>query len=107
MYLTKGGEAQNFVDVDPWQPKKDGQTQAAAPSSTNRNSGLKEKVLKMSNLLDQADDSELIPPDVQTVHNWNQRYLQVMGDVPQEEEEPTDAQLAALEKRVNQIGQAP
>ena len=60
----------------------------------------------MANLLDQADDSELLPPDVQTVHNWNQRYFQLMGDVPQEEE-PTDAQLAALDKRVNQMGQAP
>ena len=39
----------------------------------------------MANLLDQADDSELLPPDVQTVHNWNQRYFQLMGDVPQEE----------------------
>ena len=81
MYLTRGGEAQNFVDVDPWELKRDGQAALA-----NKGSGLKEKVLKMSNLLDIADESELMPPDVQTVHNWNQRYLQPMGDVPQEEE---------------------
>ena len=61
----------------------------------------------MANLLDQTDDSELMPLDVQTVHAWSQRYLQLMGDMPKEEEEPTDAQMAALDKRVNQMGQAP
>ena len=38
---------------------------------------------------------------------WSQRYLQLMGDMPNEDEEPTDAQMAALDKRVNQMGQAP
>lgn len=52
---------ENFVDVDPWatsvttQGEKD-REKVATPTS----SGVKERVLKMSNLLDQSDDSELL-----------------------------------------------
>ena len=108
LYLLKGGAAEDFVDVDPWEPDASNRPQVGVPAQGSKGSGLKEKVLKMSNLLDQTDDSELMPPDLQTVHSWSQRYLQLMGDFPnEEEEEPTDAQMAALDKRVNQMGQAP
>ena len=107
MYLLKGGPIENFVDVDPWEPNSNGPAQGQVPAPAGKSNGLKEKVLKMSNLLDQTDDSELMPPDMLTVSAWNQRYLQLMGDMPNEEEEPTDAQMAALDKRVNQMGHAP
>lgn len=102
-FLVRGGAMENFVDVDPWEPPSQIQPQAQVPVSATKRSGLKEKVLKMTNLVDQTDDSELMPPDVQKVHAWSQRYLQIMGDLPMEEEEPTDAQMAALDKRVNQM----
>ena len=41
------------------------------------------------------------------MQSWNQRYVQMMGDHPMEEEEPTDSQMAALDRRVNELGQAP
>ena len=107
MYLLKGGSMENFVDIDPWEPSTSTPAQAQVPVATSKGSGLKEKVLKIANLLDQTDESELLPPDVNTVHSWSQRHLQLMGDQLMEEEEPTDAQLAALDKRVNQMGQAP
>ena len=61
----------------------------------------------MANILDQADDSELLPPDGLKVHQWSQRYVMLMGASPEEEEEPTDAQLAALHRRVLELDQAP
>lgn len=107
MYLKKGGDAALFEDVDPWAPSDNQRSSAQVLGHVSKGSGLKEKVLKMSALVDQADESELVPPDLQTAHSWSQRYLQMMGDMPMEEEEPTDAQMAALDKRVNQLGQAP
>ena len=59
-------------------------------------SGSKENALKMSNIVDQTDDSETKLPDAVMLNEWAQRYIAVMGAPPQEEEEPTDAQLAAL-----------
>eukprot|EP00435_Cladocopium_sp_Y103_P053028 s144_g16.t2 len=107
MYLQKGGTMENFVDIDPWEPVSTNPPQAQVQGGTSRSSGLKEKVLKMAALVDQTDDSELMPPDSQKVHAWSQRYFQLMGDYPMEEEEPTDAQMAALDKRVNELGYAP
>ena len=104
MHLARGGSMDLFVDVDPWEPAMIAPAQSQVPGTSSKGTGLKEKVLKMANLLDQSDASELMPPDVNTVHAWSQRYVQLMGGHPMEEEEPTDAQLAALDKRVNQIG---
>ena len=38
---------------------------------------------------------------------WMQRYVLLMGAPPEEEEEPTEAQLAGLHKRVAILKQAP
>ena len=47
---------------------------------------LKKKSLKWLHMEDQTDESELMPPDVQKIHTWSQRYLQIMGDHPMEQE---------------------
>ena len=54
----------------------------------------------MSSLLDQGDDSELIPASREQLDTWLTSYVSVMGNLPLEEEEPSEAQLAALHKRV-------
>ena len=61
---------------------------------------MKERVLKMATLVDQADESELLPPTPMQVDTWTQSYINIMGAPPQEEEEPTGAQLAALNKKL-------
>ena len=52
---------------------------------------VKERTLKMSTLLDQGDDSELIPASKEQIDNWLSSYVSIMGNVPQEEEEPSEA----------------
>ena len=82
--------------------------QAAQVGLVWRNSsGSKDNVLKMSNIVDQTDDSETNLPDAVMLNEWAQRYIAVMGATPQEEEEPTDAQLAALHHRVRVQKQPP
>ena len=55
---------------------------------------MKESVLKMSALVDQTDESELLPPQADDVQAWMQSYFLAMGAAPEQEGEPTEAQLA-------------
>eukprot|EP00438_Fugacium_kawagutii_P032453 Skav223757 [mRNA] locus=scaffold3575:530860:532071:- [translate_table: standard] len=108
--MANGGVEANFVDVEPWgEPGRaagaGGTSGTAAAGSTTQ--AVKEHVLKMSTLLDQADDSELLPQPQSEIQKWSQRYCTLMGSAPEEEEEPTDFQLAALHKRVVVLDQAP
>ena len=107
-HIKSGASREDFIDEDPWTPWQNGSTNEMVKSNVKAlHPGVKERVLKMANLLDQADDSELLPPDGMKVHAWSQRYLMLMGSNPEEEEEPTDAQMAALFRRVVELDQAP
>ena len=61
----------------------------------------------MSSLVDQNDESELAPASKAQLDKWQNSYVALMGSPPQEEEEPSEAQLAALNKKVHELGQAP
>ena len=101
-FLKGRGDETAFVDVDPWE------TSTAATASTRVvQASVKESVLKMSSLVDQTDESELLPPDNAQVQAWLQKYILLMGGPPEEEEEPTASQLAGLHKRVVVLKQAP
>ena len=50
--------------------------------------------------IDQSDDSELLSPTAVEVNTWLQNYHAVTGAMPEESEEPSPNQLAALAKRV-------
>eukprot|EP00438_Fugacium_kawagutii_P028886 Skav225390 [mRNA] locus=scaffold2656:212303:213754:+ [translate_table: standard] len=96
----------DFVDIDPWteaQPDRG----TVAPAPVQSNSGVKERVLKMASLIDQTDESELLPPTPAQVDGWVQNYVVIMGSHPEESIEPTGAQLAALSKKVHVNLQAP
>ena len=42
----------------------------------------------------------MMPASGEQVDSWLASYVSIMGNVPQDEEEPSEAQLAALHKRV-------
>ena len=99
-----------FQDVDPWAEAltRGGQAQGTLPVATTAPStSVKERVLKMSNVLDQADDSEVVPAPQGDIDRWMAAYVAVMGAPPPEEEEPSEAQLSAVNKRVHHLSQAP
>lgn len=104
----RGGVAETeFVDVDPWAPEPTPSPTSTGGTNPQGSSGVKERVLKMAALIDQTDDSELLPPQPQDVDKWIQNYVVVMGAQPEEAEEPSPSQLAALAKRSITLGQAP
>ena len=105
-----GTREDQFIDIDPWNEPTASSTGTAtggigppghgnAVGSNVQQSGLKERVLKMSTLVDAQDESELLPPSNEEVNQWTQAYVTIMGSLPDPAEEPTSAQLAALAKR--------
>lgn len=114
MPFRAGVAEEQLVDEDPWNPVEvqpvapvGGGATAAPKVDTQGTSGLKENVLKMQSLIDQCDESELMPPDAREVNRWWQNYIAVIGAGPEESEEPTSSQVAALAKRVVTNNQAP
>ena len=107
VHMRAGQPEGDFTDLDPWTPSTPSTAvvTSSAPASTGHS--VKERVLKMSSLVDQADDSELLPPEKSMVDGWINNYIVIMGAAPQEEEEPTESQLAGLHKRACTLGQAP
>ena len=101
-----GTRESEFVDVEVWLDGTPTSSETSPRVTTSSGSGLgapnsvKEKVLKMSSLIDQADDSELLPPSNSELNKWHQNYVAIMGSQADEAEEPSPNQLAALFKRV-------
>eukprot|EP00435_Cladocopium_sp_Y103_P014598 s616_g3.t1 len=96
-----------FVDIDPWSPNEEDKKKEPEPQPASAVAAVKDRVLKMSNVVDQADDSELTLASRTQVDAWLGAYIALMGSPPLEEEEPSEAQLSALHKRVVVLGQAP
>ena len=102
-WLKHGGQEADFVDDDPWEAP----ATTASPGPPAARPTVKENVQKMAALLDPSDESELLPASVDDLQRWIQRYVALMGAYPEEEEEPSDAQLSALNRRTVVFKQAP
>ena len=99
-----------FIDIDPWMETTGGSGSPGAGSTASPSGGgsnLKEKVLKMSALIDQQDESELVPASNSSLNKWTQVYVTLMGSLPDRAEEPTSSQLSALAKRVLDLDYPP
>ena len=106
IFLHNGGQEEEYVDIEPWSNPNQA-LPAAVPTPVTKTSTVKEQVLKMASILDQSDESELLPAPTDKLQEWLQRYTSLMGALPEEEEEPSDGQLAALYRRVVTLGQPP
>ena len=100
MAFRAGMAESEFVDIDLWNPRDIAPPDIQPRSSSTTSSGVKERVLKMASLIDTGDESELLPPKAEEVDRWVQNYIAIMGSPPDDSEEPTGAQLAALAKKV-------
>ena len=59
-----------FHDTDPWESRSAEVKPSGGTASGGGGTGVKERVLKMNSLIDQADDSELLPPTPNQVSSW-------------------------------------
>ncbi|CAK0845264.1 unnamed protein product [Prorocentrum cordatum] len=105
---TAGGQRwDDFVDMDPFQAPaarpaaaESGAAPAAAPAT-------RDKVVKLSAVLDQGDDGEVRVADASTHAQWHANYQQQVLAAPAEDAEPSVEQLTALDHRVNGRGCSP
>ena len=77
----------DFADVDLWAVQQEKEKPEVPVKNPQGTSGLKEAVLKMSTIIDQCDESELLPPDEVKINQWIHAYISVMGAAPEESEE--------------------
>ena len=103
-WLRHGGQEADFVDENPWENPL---ASSSTPGPAAGKPSIKENVQKMAALVDPADESELLPASMDDLQKWLQRYVTLMGAYPEEEEEPSDAQLSALHRRTVVLKQAP
>ena len=100
-----------FQEHRPWEATPPNQleqnTNGGQAEGTAGTSSLKDRVLKMSTLVDQADESEPNPATRDQVDEWVNACVTIMGSSPAEEEEPSEAQLAALHRRTWVLKRAP
>ena len=108
IHIWAGLPEGSFVDADPWATDSDDKLKATTTTSAEAaTTQVKERVLKMANVVDQAEDSELLMASRADLDKWANSYVAVMGAAPLEEEEPNEAQLSALYKRVYVLRQPP
>ncbi|CAJ1350967.1 unnamed protein product, partial [Effrenium voratum] len=109
IHIMGGGDLQTWEDPNPWEDTGGDSTGKSTPAPTFGVAGkvIEERKLKMSAILDQGDDSEFMVGDPVQQVTWTQRYVEAMGGLPPEEEEPTLEQLAALDRRVRVNGLSP
>ena len=109
--MWSGLPAADFRNIDPWEATPPNQleqnTNGGQAEGTAGTSSLKDRVLKMSTLVDQADESEPNPATRDQVDEWVNACVTIMGSSPAEEEEPSEAQLAALHRRTWVLKRAP
>ena len=109
VHLWSGAPEEAFMDSDPWHEDAENKVKkdSTGASTTAAVPVLKERILKMNQLVDQMDETELTPPTKNELQKWSTAYIAVMGSAALEEEEPSEGQLAALHKKVYVLGQPP
>ena len=91
-----------WTSIHGWQEQPSGETDPQGqqqPQTQGNSSGVKERVLKMNALIDQHDDSELLPRSPMEVDKWYQTYKEIIGSQPDETEEPRQTNWRHFAKR--------
>ena len=96
-WVNSGMDWATWEDPNPWETLKPSVEKGPveAPGES-----LRGRKLKLSNVLDQMDDSEFLVEPEETRQKWLKHYKVVTGGFPLEEEEPTLEQVSALKKKV-------
>ena len=89
-----------WIDVDPLAAPPIPAAASPAPAAATGLAIISAKKLKMSNVLDQGDESEFAMADPARIAGWFHNYVSVTHGQPDEEDTPTNEQLTALYVRV-------
>ena len=108
VHTRGGGDWDSWKESSPFGDQAaPGPEGVATQGQDSQTSPKAERKLKMNNIIDQADDGEFTVQNEDTKAAWYQRYLEVVGGWPQEEEEPTMEQLSGVQRRLQVQDTAP
>ena len=102
-HTRSGGDWDAWVETSPFGDQRI----TVEPAVTKDASDSNERKMKMTQILDQMDDGDFTVQTEEMRAKWYQRYVQVVGGYPPEEEDPTLEQLSALQKRIEKQDTAP
>ena len=108
VHLQSGAPLNTWVDVDPWesQPVDPSHTISRTSPTTSALVG-GERKLKFGQILDQQDDGEFYCHTEDFKNKCYGKYVEKMGGLPQDCEDPTLEQLSALARRTRTLKMAP
>ena len=102
-HVRAGGSWGLWEDPNPWESAlTPTETSSGTPGTTRL-----EPKMKMTHVLDQADETEFMVEPEETRAKWVTQYVSLTGGLPPEEEEPSMEQLSALSRRVFSLKGAP
>ena len=106
VHLSKALPLEIWVDPDPW-------TTSLPSSSTPTGSGTSpsttsmERKLKFAQVIDQSDESEFLVEMESNKSKYYAKYLEKVGGLPADSEDPSIEQISALVKKMMQHKQPP
>ncbi|CAK0795538.1 unnamed protein product [Prorocentrum cordatum] len=103
---AEGGPAawDDYIDVDPFAPPPASTAPPAAPAAA----AAKGRIVKMAEVLDQGDASEIPLADDNMHIKWSQNYGALTGgEQPVPEDQPSLEQLTALDHRTRELHSTP
>ena len=107
VHLQSGAPISTWVDVDPWEVQSEEYTLASSRTTTPTSLASGERKLKFGQILDQQDDGEFYCHPEDFKNKCYGKYVEKMGGLPQDSEDPTLEQLSALARRTRTLKMAP
>ena len=97
-YVQGGGAAEDWVDQNPWEETTSNEVTKVSTAAAGP-----ERKLKYGQILDQADEGEFVCHGEEMRAFWYGRYVEKMGGLPADQENPTLEQMSALSRRVKTL----
>ncbi len=98
-FVEGGGQVQDWKDQNPFEEVNTVEVTKASSSTTTTT----ERKLKYGHILDQQDEGEFICHGEDMRTHWYNRYVEKMGGLPSDQENPTLEQMSALSRRVRTL----
>ena len=97
-FVESGGTLEDWRDQNPWEETtSEAVTKVSVPTVST------ERKLKYGHFLDQQDEGEFICHGEDMRSHWYNRYVDKMGGLPADQENPTLEQMSALSRRVKTL----
>jgi hypothetical protein len=98
-HVDSGLDLNLWTDPDPWATNSTSTPTPPVGDTLDQTKGTERK-MKFASILDQADDSEFVVANESQKQVWLQTFVNLTGDLPMEQEDPTTEQLSALHRRL-------